>query len=660
MPKSVKVKRSYVKRSEFWTRIKAPEIAATRLGQPPHELFASFTTDKHYSSVAACGGVGNNNSLRNQWAPVIATNNLYPNLSAGIMPFSDSAPGGQCTMQIPINLATLAYFNIPLVRNTINLLQDFSISPLHIRTSNKTVKTFFAKWFEAINLPDFMSQFFLEYYRSGNVFIYQFNGKIEQDKFDRLKTSFSAAKSPELPIRFTLLDPKQVYLQIGPNGDDSTYTRLMSTFELQRLRDPKTLQDKQVLKDLPLAVQQQIKNYSSQPWVYVPLDTKRLYYAFYRKQDYEPLGVPMIWPLINRLEYKLMLEKMDMSLVQTMEQVFLLVTAGNLADERNPGTNPKALENLRQMFQSQAIGRVLVGDFTTKAEWKIPDLKELLGKGKYEQVDKDIREGLGYQFFGEDKFANASIKAKMFVRSLNEGRRIFLDNFLRPQVKSISENMGFKTLPILEFEEVDIEDKNAMSRIYVQMAQLGLLTSDELNEALKTNMLPTPEESIDHQKTYKSARDNELYHPLIGADKGVDEMGRPTGTKTKMPGKKPGKIGKGGYQFSATALTENMPLLVQLQFDVEEAFKKARKLKDLNELQRSVALEVAQSIALNEPREEWSKSVKTYIKSPKEIGAEIRAELLDIVEAFPEDCAKNPWTVVSLHKSRIQPETDHA
>lgn len=658
MPK-VSAKRSYHKKSDYWTRIKAPEGTATPIGQPPHELFSAFTTDKHYSSVAACGGVGNNNSLRNQWAPVIDTNSMYPNLSAGIMPFSDSAPGGQYTMSIPINLATLAYFNIPLVRNTINLLQDFSISPLHIRTSNKTVKTFFAKWFEAINLPDFMSQFFLEYYRSGNVFIYQFNGRIDQDKFDKLKTSFSAAKSPELPIRFTLLDPKQVYLQVGPNGDESTYTRLMSTFELQRLRDPKSPEDKQVLKDLPKPIQDQIKNYSSQPWVYVPLDTERLYYAFYRKQSYEPLGVPMIWPLINRLEYKLMLEKMDMSLVQTMEQVFLLVTQGQLADQYNPGTNPKALENLRQMFQSQAIGRVLVGDFTLKAEWKIPDLKELLGKGKYEQVDKDIREGLGYQFFGEDKFANASIKAKMFVKSLNEGRRTFLDNFLRPQVKAVSQNMGFKTLPVLEFEEINIEDSNAMNRVYVQMAQLGLLTDGELNDVLKTGILPTKEESTEHQKTYKAERDNELYHPLIGADKGVDEMGRPAGTKTKMPGKKPGKIGKGGYQFSAAALTENMPLLVQLQFDVEETFKKARKIKELNELQRSVAFEVAQSISLNEPREGWAKAVKSYVKEPKEIDAQVRADLFDIVEAFPEDCAKNPWTAVSLYKARIQPEDDH-
>lgn len=651
-----KAKRSYVKRDpSYWTRIKSPEAVVAHV-EPQHvEVVAGFVGDKQ--AVAACGGVSTGNSLRNQWAPAITANNLYPNLSAGIMPFGTDG-GGNYTMTVPINLATLAYFNVPLVRNTINLLQDFSITPLHIKTSNRTVKTFFAKWFEAIKLPEFMSQFFLEYYRSGNVFIYQFNGRIDQDKFDSLKTSIAvAAKKPELPIRFTILDPKQVYLQVGPNGDDSTYTRMLSTFELQRLRDPKTPEDKQVLRSFPPEIQKQIKNYGSAPYVYVPLDTNRLYYAFYRKQPYEPLGVPMIWPLINRIEYKMMLERMDMSLVQTMEQVFLLITAGDKRDEYNPGVNPKALDNLKSMFESQAIGRVLVGDYTTKAEWKIPDLKELLGKGKYEQVDKDIREGLGYQFFGEEKFANASVKAKMFVKSLNEGRRTFLDNFLRPQARAICDAMGFKTLPKLEFEEVDIEDKAVMARVYVQMAQLGLLTDSELNTALKTNMLPTKEESVINQKAYRDEREDELYTPLIGADKGTDEQGRPVGGPgKKMPKKKPGKIGTKAYQFSMAGLVDNVGPIHSAHAAVEKAYMKAYKLKKLDDAQSHVAFLTARALVLNEPKDKWLEMAASYVEQPKSTAPEVMTELTDIATQFPDECAKNPWTVVTLYKSQIQNE----
>ncbi len=345
-----------------------------------------------------------------------------------------------------------------------------------------------------------------------------------------------------------------------------------------------------------------------------------------------------------------------MSLVQTMEQVFLLITAGDRKDEYNPGVNPKALENLRNMMQSQAIGRVLVADYTTKAEWKIPDLKELLGKGKYEQVNQDIREGLGHNFFGEEKFANASIKAKLFIEGLKEGRRIFLDNFLRPQVRAICQNMGFKNLPRLEFEDIDVEDQTAMHRVYLQMAQLGLLTDTELNLALKTGILPTKEESLENQTAYKKERDNELYFPLIGGDKGVDEQGRPVGSGGgKSAPKKVGKIGtKAGYQFSMAALLDNVGPMTMVQTEVEKAFKKAYKLKALDETQAAVALATAKSIVLNEPRERWSESVASYITEPKNLPKEAITEIMKISAEFPEDCAKGPWIAIALYKSQVQ------
>lgn len=647
-------KRSYNKTSTYWEQRRA--VSAAPIVQPPQHVDIPVTFAGTKNEILATGGVSNaacaegrGTGFVNNWAPAIINYGLYPNLSAGIMPFS--AEGGYYTMQVPINLATLAYFNVPLVRNTINLLQDFSISPLHIKTSNRTVKAFFTKWFESVNLSDFMAQWFLEYYRSGNIFIYKFNGKIAEDKFAKMKTAFASDKlSPEIPIRYTILDPKQVYLQIGPNYVGA-FSRMLSTFELERLRNPQTPEDKQVLRDFPPAIQRQIKNSGSQPWIYAPLDTGRLYYCFYRKQPYEPLAVPMIYPLLSRLEYKMMLEKMDMSLVQTMEQVFLLVTAGDRRDQYNPGTNPNALRNLNAIFQNQTIGRVLVSTYDTKVEWKIPDLKELLGKAKYEQVDKDIREGLGYAFFGEDKFANASIKAKLFIENLREGRRVFLDNFLRPEIKKMCEALGFKNVPTLEFEEIDVEDRTALQRLYVQMAQLGLLTDVDLNQALKTGLLPDKETSLENQEGYKKERENDLYKPLIGApDKGVDEQGRPIGSGGgKSPGKKVGKIGTKA-QFSMAAVIDNVAAMAKVQTDFEKAFKKAYKLKTLDEAQEKLVKGASKSIVINEPKEKWLESIASYIKDPKNIESDILNQIGDIAVEMETDT----WTALALWKSRVE------
>lgn len=649
--------RKYTKTSLYWERRKADSQAASApvpsapiqlpVPTPGAEVLgAEWAGDKPSHTLLASCNVGGGTAMRDSWSPVVTSYNLFPNLSAGVMPFA--AEGGYYTMSIPINLATLAYFNIPLVRNTINLLQDFSISPLHIKSSNKTVKSFFTQWFEAINLNDFMSQWFLEYYRSGNIFIYAFNGKIAEDKFAKMKTSFAAAKSPEMPIRYTILDPKQVYLQVGPSWNQ-TYVRMLSTYEIQRLRNPQTPEDKQMLRDFPPDIQRQIKNYASTPWVYVPLDTSRFYYNFYRKQPYEPLAVPMIWPLIDRLEYKLMLQKIDMSLVQTMEQVFLLVTAGSEKNQYNPGTNPKALERLQQMFQTQTIGRVLVSTYDTKAEWKIPDLKEILGKAKYEQVDKDIREGLGYAFFGEDKFANASVKAKLFIENLREGRRMFLDNFLRPEMKKICKNLGFKNVPTVEFEDIDVGDSTAIQRVYLQMAQMGLLTAAELNEVLKTGILPDRESSLINQGEYKKERDKGLYSPLAPAQQGGD-MGRPPGGGGAKPdSKKVGKIGtKGSISIDPQKLADTVYAMTDLEESFKKTFKKMGKLKKLNAAQETFITAAVKAIAMNEPRDKWQESIETYIKDPKNLSQEALASISEAATEFEVDA----WKAVAILQSQ--------
>lgn len=604
----------------------------------------------HFTALAACGGGDVSNVNRNTWANTIIDNNAYRNIRSGVVPFTER--DGYYFMGNVIDIVNLAYYNISAIRNTINLYCDYSVSPLRLKCPNKTVKTFFYKWFEAIGMSDFMSQYFREYYRSGNCFIYKFNGEIPPDKFKTLETAF-AAKSPELPIRYIILNPAQISLQMGPTYSYN-FSKMLSTYEIQRLRDPKTPEDKQVFRSFPKYIQDQIKNYGANPYIWAPLDTKRLYYVFYRKQDYEQLAVPMVWPVLNDIEWMLELKRMDMSLARTMEQALLLITAGAPADDKNPPMGKETLQRLQNIFQNNAIGRVLVSDWTTKAQWAIPDLKELLGPAKYEVVNQYIRDGLQFTVFGNEKFANASVKAKMFVQSLNEGRRAFLDNFLRPEIKKICEAMGFRNIPLVDFEEINIEDQTIMSRIYAQMAQLGLLTPDQLNDALKTGNLPSSDESEEKQAEYKKAREKGYYMPLVGGPKEGDG-GRPGGTKAPQTTKKVGPIGtsKASIALSQAKIVETLPLMDQVQAGVEKAYKKAFKIKKLDGVQADLAMAVARSIVVNEPQEKWESSIASYIKDPKDIPFDVANEIDGIRLEYDVD----EWTAILLHKARIDGES---
>ncbi len=710
MPRrSSQPKRPYIKRdTAHWearsssrAAVAAPPVMASPLGAPQmaqaEHMEGAPCFDEMPSrfevKAGACGPLGGGTTYRDGVAPSMLPAFSYPNIMSGLIPYT-LGDDGYYGVSEAINLCYAAYFNFALLRNAVKLLRDFSVSPIHVKTTNQRVKTFIETWLSAVGMNAFLMQFFLEYYRSGNVFVYKFSGKIDEDGMNMLKRAYSAEgldrMSPTVPIRYIILNPTQVYLQLGPVAPYS-YVRMLSTYEIQRLKNPQTQEDLQVLESMPEAVKQQIKSPGTYPYLYIPLDPARLFTVFYDKMDYEPLAVPMAFPVLPDIEYKLGLRRMDMALAAQVERMILLVTTGRPADQWNK--TPKSnIEALQQIFSNQTIGRVLVADYTTKAEWIIPDFKELLGSAKYQQVDKDIKEGLQYMFFGEEKFANASIKVKIFIEGLKEGRRAFMEGFLIPEVKKVCEQMGFRNVPEIAFEDIMIEDQALMNRLYVQMAQLGLLTAAELNEAMSTGMLPTPQQSLEHQEAYRAERKKGLYTPLApekaeGAGSSVGK-GRPGGTggtpatrkvatpigQQKVRGgleaalsradargaaQEGDTLREGRWRFGLQKVAENIVSLNGLRGAVEEALARKWKLKDgLGAEERGVATSIAQAIAFNETEgvggKGWVKAIPAYLKQPKDLPAAVAADLLDIRATF--DTPENPvdgWMATVLLRSQM-------
>ncbi len=669
-------KRPYVKSSSYWEeprkQVAVLTAAPTIVQAAGPDVEPAFDGKSHYSSVASCGGGDVSvNGYRDNAAPTILDTNRYPNIRQGIVPINTVE--GNYSNFGAVSLVYSAYFNFALLRNAISMLTDFSVSPIRVKTTNARVKMFIETWLEAININQFQSQFFLEYYRSGNVWIYKFSGKISEDGLNMLKQSYSSVtkngeeafagrQSKVVPIRYTILNPMQVYLQRGASYTYG-YVRMLSTYEIERLKNPQTEEDKQIFDSFPEDIQRQIKQGGGWRYLFVPLDQNRLYYVFYRKQDYEPLAVPWAFPLLNDIEFKFELRRIDMTLARTMEQVILLVTAGQKADQFNQNTGNKQLLALQNMFQSQTVGRVLVADYTTKLEWAIPDLKQLLGPEKYERVDKDIREGLQFMFFGDEKFANASIKIDIFAESLKEGRRAFLENFLMPEIKKVCEQMNFRDVPTVEFDEIVLQDQAITNRLYVQLAQLGLLTPAETFKALETGDLPNKDESLTNQAEYKKAKDKGLYTPPTpplgtGAGRPGGTGGTPATRQVATPigqSKASDMVRESPYHFGMTKLADSLVRMERARGAVERALMKRFKTDELNEMQQIVATQMAQSVVFNEPEEDWIKAAARYVKNgPKELPAEVTAELDDIRATF--DSPEHPidgWTAAVMMRSKV-------
>lgn len=552
-----------------------------------------------------------------------------------------------------VDLCMRAYAGVASIRNAIEIAVEFSCQPLYIKTSNDTVKTFFTEWFHAIGMPKLLEEFMRERYRSGNVFLYKFSGKFGPAYYKHFQQSFGAANN-RIPIRYTLLNPASVFVPTGLTFP-YTYTRLLSIYEIERLRHPMTEQDKQVFNDLPQFVKDQIKVTTAYPQgIYIPMEPERLRFSFYKKQSYEPLATPMCWPVLPAVEWKLTLMKMDKALARTIEHAILLVTTGETGTEFNGGNgiNPTNITRLQNLFSNQTIGRVLVADYTTEAEWLIPPLEDLLGPQKYEVVNQDILDGLQSIMGGgkdAEKFANAQTKVKIFIQRLKEGQEAFLNDFLMPEIIQICDDMGFRTVPKVGFRAIDLQDDTVVARIYTQLAQLGILTGKQTVKAIETGILPDADEMDDAQVQYVKDRNTGQYLPLVGAslqDDAAEQpgatsggpVGRPAGPGMKMPNRKSGKIGtKANEAFSIKAYVDNLKASQTLTQTVGAAMMKRAKVEQLNPAQIKIVHSLADIIMATEPRAKWDDAVAAVIKSPSKVPDEVAKELEELAAEYDID-----------------------
>jgi hypothetical protein len=582
-------------------------------------------SDNRRAKIAEIRASTSNTSFRRNASSTIERTDRFANIDKGLIPFKYSNyVKNLSTLDVrdAITLCQKAYYNVAIFRNTIDLMTEFSSSPIYLTGGSQKSREFFDAYFKKINLASFLDQFFREYYRSGNVFVYRFDTVVSSEQLLKVTQTFGSKLktiaedgSIKLPARYTIVNPADIYVGGTVNYAFNVYYKLLSDYELERLRSPKTDEDLEVYNSLPDDVKEKIKS-KNNSYILVPLDKTKLAAVFYKKQDYEPLSVPMGFPVLDDINWKLEMKKMDMAVTRTMQQAILLVTMG--AEPDKGGVNPKNLQAMQSLFENQSIGRVLIADYTTKAQFVIPDIANLIGPQKYEVVDKDIQIGLNNVLIGSEKFANQSIKIKVFVERLNQAREVFLNEFLIPEIRRMSKDLGFKNFPTPQFQDMNLKDDNQFSRVYNRLVELGVLTPEEGIQAIEKGRLPTQEESLESQQKFKDLRDQGFYQPIIGGSAG--QPGRPTGTGTPQGTKNISPIGQKGSQskanFSLSKIKENILASQTLEEEVKSELRKKFNVKKLTNQQKEDSEKLTEVIIANENPENWSSKIKDYLDKP--------------------------------------------
>jgi len=597
-------------------------------------------------------------SNRRNRAANIERTDKYKNIDDGLVPFRYTTEYGLASansldVRDAVILCQKAYYNFATFRNVIDLMTEFSIGSIYFKGGSKKSRKFFEALLDRLNIWDFQDKFFREYYRSGNVFIYRFNAKVTPEDIKKITQTFgakrglsNASEQLKIPTEYILLNPADIRMTGTLSFNNPVYYKMVSNYELQRLKDPRTEQDKEMFDALDSQTKKLIKEHRNAA-VRIPLPIDKVLGVFYKKQDYEPFAVPMGYPVLSDINFKDELKKMDMAIARTMQQAILLVTMGT--DPEKGGINQRNLQAMQELFQNESVGRVLIADYTTKAEFVVPGIGELMDPKKYEVFERDINNGLNNILVGGEKFSNQESKVKVFVARLQQGRQSFLNNFLIPEIKKLSKQLGFKNFPTPYFEEMSLQDSVLKDRVYSRLLELGVLTPQETFTAIESGRLPDKEASLESQKEFMEQKNEGLYSPLMGGggnapikiveedkktskkeevekveeieeNKNIpNEAGRPHGTEgIPQSTTKQTPVGEGvnAEAYSLTKVKENMILAQKIEPLVSSQLKKQHKIKRLNKAQKEIVSQITDTIVINEVPDNWVKSVAKYCKNP--------------------------------------------
>ena len=635
--------------------------------------------------MASYGSASSVTSQRRNLSGVIERTDRFKNIDDGLIPFRTSKGYGKTSLSIrnAVILCQKCYYNFSIFRNIIDTMTEFSCSGIYFRGGNRKSREFFEALFNKINLQDFQDKFFREYYRSGNVFTYRYDAILSEQDVKSVTQVYGKQKLPKLsvkklylPSRYTVINPADVQLQGNLNFSTPRFHKVLTDYELERVKNPKTDEDLEIYDSLDEDSKKLLKRPGSTPTLFIPLNPEKLNAVFYHKQDYEPFAVPFGYPVLEDINFKYEMKKMDMAIARTMQQAILLVTMGD--EPEKGGVNQENLRKMQALFQNESVGRVLIADYTTKAEFVIPQIGTLLDAKKYEVVNHDINVGLNNIFVGGEKFANQSAKVEVFIERLKCGREAFISQFLMPEIKRIARSLGFRSFPTPYFEDIGLKSDSETLRVYTRLVELGVLTADEGIQAINSHRLPNKEESIESQEEFKKLRDKGLYEPIAGGPETQKELadkthegqmelqkenlksqekigreklktesqgpasppsgtkvskqaGRPSGTKS-APYKSNRKVtpigGKEGY--SMAKVKELFVLSQDLEIEVAKILREKHKVKRLTNKQKEVSRHISNIVMANEEAESWIKKAQDYCDKPIDKNAERVSEINEI------------------------------
>ena len=631
-------KRKYNKKSDYWNKFQkvAPQASQAQENVEPATMGEAYHVSQ--GSYSRSGSVSNlsssSTSTRINRSSVTTPINKFSQIRSGMLPYETASDG--VNVRDAIELCQKAYANIPIFRNTVDMMSEFANAELYLEGGNLTSRKFFEKLLNRIKIWDLKDQYFREYYRSGNIFLYRVDGKFTLEDYKDFSQNVSDGPSlNKFPLKYVVLNPFEIVAKRSTvfNTKDGGYAKILSEFDLERLANPKNDYDQAVFEALDPEIRKRIKEGGySENGLLVNLKSDKMSYSFYKKQDYEPFAIPFGYPVLEDINAKLEMKKMDQAIMRTVENVILMITMG--AEPEKGGINPNNVRAMQTLFQNESVGRVLVSDYTTKADFVIPDINKVVGPGKYEVINQDIKDGLQNIALNDDKYNGAQMKTRVFLDRLKEAREAFIQDFLQPEIRRIARDLGFRSYPTVKFKDIDLRDETQLMRVATRLMELGLISAEQGMELFHTGKFPMAEDLEKAQEKFVEQREKGYFNPVVGGvpmiepgEEGEEQEAKPT---KAMPGRPEGSKD----QFSRENIQATIYEIEALNSIAKEKMLEKLNSESLDENQEKMISQLCESVICASAKENWTETMLSCVNDFTEIEKLGTMEnILDISEA---------------------------
>lgn len=630
------MKRPYTKKSEYWKTRKAAAapivqavaqtpaqpIAAVPLKSPTIENLefggSSFEGDLSGRGgqevvVARRTSSGEKDEYTSSSLFLLKDSNSKAHLAAMPLPYEYTEDGAD--IQETIELCQRAYANVAIFTNSINLMAEYSNGDYKVTGGTAKSKKFVKNWLAKFaNIEELKEKFYLEFWRSGNVFVYRVVGSGSKEAFEVTDQDIKTERV-SLPVKYVFLNPASIVLRNPVNGDQLFFKRI-SEYESAKARDPESFARQ--LIDTQNAEKDIGGAFRSKGIKLLPLDDTKIVYKSAKRMDYEPFAIPFGYPVLDDINLKLEMKSMDKAISRIIAKSLLLVTMGTDTDKG--GVNPKNIAAMQTLLKKDAMGRALVSDYTTKAEFILPDLKKVIFKEKYDVVNEDIKDGLSSLLFGtEAKYGNVQTKAIIFVKRMEPAIKAF-EAFINKEIEVACAAAGLIKPPTVKMCRVDIQNQAEIQKIAMRLLELGVVVPEDAVEMIQNGKFPDGETLVDKQGEFVKQREDKKFNPLAG---GVPMFEAPVsavaGPKAGAPTAAP-KAGTGRPKAKtmASVTLEDLTFVAKKATELETHILDTMKTK-IGAANEALASELSEAIVQSKPVEEWIATASSCLESPEKM-----------------------------------------